>query len=126
MKTSALILLILTLTSFCQNNPQMSVERKEMTVIISEVAKSNFNALELERITKINKKHFTSAIYFKKENQKEKSSYAINDKVFNWEYFNKNIAQTLRNGKEINAKLYVSVYNDKDKTTIVDSIKTLN
>lgn len=129
MKTLIFILLSFTLAAFCQNKQQDFIERKEIVVTIIDVGKSNFNSLKLENITKINKKYFTTSVYFSLKNEKGKSSYVINDKVFNWNYFNKSIYPNLNKGKELNAKLYLSVYNDKNeknKMTIIDSVKTLN
>lgn len=129
MKTLIFIFLSLTLATFCQNKQQNFIVRKEIVVTIIDVGKSNYNSLKLENVTKVNKKYFTTAVYFSLKNENSKSSYVINDKVFNWNYFNKSIYPNLNKGKELNAKLYLSIYNDKNvknKMTIIDSIKIHN
>ncbi len=105
--------LISTLFAYSQLRQQGHTENKIFTGTVIDLGKkpSEMNF----KVGNINKKYITSALYVVLDNSKEKA-ILINDKVFNYDYFNKNIRPYLENRI---VKIYVEKYIVNGKEVFV-------
>lgn len=103
--------LISTTFAYAQLRLQSHVEKDTLTGVIIDLgerpSEMNFN------MDNINRKYITSALYIILDNSKERKVILIDDHVFNYDYYNKNI-RPFHEDKRV--KIYVERHfvNGKD------------
>lgn len=108
---------IVFLISFigCTQNKNNFGSPIKMEVVLKSFVKTQPLTQEFCNLTKINKKYITSAFYLTIDN-KEYIEVFINDKLFNYDYFNQKIYPNIENRKVV---LYVKKYLIKNKTVFI-------
>jgi|AntRauMFilla1563_2_1112583.scaffolds.fasta_scaffold13435_2 hypothetical protein len=113
MKIFKLVLFTLTFLNISIGCKSKSVnDLKIIEVHIVDYGKIHLDKTKIDKlssITKINKKHFTSSIYY--INEKNTIGIPINDKLFNHDFFNN---YDYENNKKVKVYLKKYIYENKD------------
>lgn len=107
-----IIIVGLLLILNCKSANLIGIEdRFFVEVVLDSFGKCNLPESTIKRLD-IPKELITSSLYGNLKNETKLTSFPINDKVFNYDYFNKNIYNNIK-GKTV--KLFVKKYNFDDE-----------
>lgn len=111
-KLSFFILFLISATiAYSQLRLQSHTENDTLTGIIIDLGKRP-SAMNF-KVDNIDKKYITSALYVVLDNSKERTAILINDDVFNYDYYNKNI-RPYQESKRVNIYVEKHFVNGKD------------
>lgn len=113
-----LFLITIFLTVSCTSQKNKNLTQKIINVVLIDVSKINLNTNEISKITGIEQSFFTTSICFKSSDGSKKKCLPVNDKKFNYSYFNTEIYPNFKDRK---VKLYIDIYNYNDKEFLVIS-----
>lgn len=108
-----IIYFLLTLICLSCKSQSKSNDLIKLEVTIRSFGKTNNDVKMLEKITGISSINFTSNLYITKTNDFNAiGAFPINDLLFNYDYFYKNIYNDLKNRK---VYIYLRKYNNLGK-----------
>lgn len=121
-KKIIIVLLIATLTN-CSSQKTQKIESKIINVVLKDIMKISQNVKTLSAETGLDVKYFTTSLSFSLIESNLNLVLPLNDKKFNYDYFNKIFYNNLENKK---AKLFLEVYKIKSKeVSIIYKIEQL-
>lgn len=121
MKKKIIYLLLIFICLSCKSQSR-SNNLIKLEVIISGFGKTNYDVKMLEKVTGISSNNFTSNLYIINTNDfNAVNGFAVNDLLFNYDYFYKNIYNNLKNRK---VDIFLRKYNNLGKEVkIIEKIE---
>ncbi|WP_165929441.1 hypothetical protein [Flavobacterium rhamnosiphilum] len=92
------------------------MEKRTIEVVLSSVGKTNIDKKTTSKLTGINEGSLTTSLYYYSEKSKKIIGLPINDKTFNYDYFNSKIYNNLENRR---VKLFLDIYKNKSKEILI-------
>lgn len=114
MKKISLLIMILIFIH-CSSQNKKIIEKRTIDVVLYDIVKTTIDKKLTAKLTGIDEKNLTTSLCYY-DNSKKIIGLPINDKTFNYEYFNSKIYNNLENKR---VKLFLDVYKNKSKEILI-------
>lgn len=109
------LIFILLLFNLCSSQNKKIIEKRTIDVVLYDIVKTTFDKKLTAKLTGIDENNLTTSLCYY-DNSKKIIGLPINDKTFNYEYFNSKIYNNLENKR---VKLFLDVYKNKSKEILI-------